>query len=142
MTGKAIYRYELTCDGCAAKLGDKGEYGSAIEARAAAYDIADGRRHFTILSEVLAYVGAGAQQTTPPAGKRDTMTDQGTQLNERDPEPGLGCVVATVDGVEWEHVEGTYGRDYWVRVDDPAGDPESWIKVAGNYGPVRLVRSA
>lgn len=37
MSGKAITRYLLTCDGCSAQLGENGEYENALEARADAY---------------------------------------------------------------------------------------------------------
>lgn len=61
------------------------------------------------------------------------MTDT-NMLTPDDPEPGIGSVV--VDSL----------RDYWRR--EPSGwilmngrgsDPESWHKVAGNYGPAQLV---
>lgn len=43
-------------------------------------------------------------------------------------------------GREWEHAESPwFDTTYWLPADDPGGDPESWAKVAGNYGPVTLV---
>jgi len=55
------------------------------------------------------------------------------------PEPPIGCEVIDKHGVRWEHVEGTYGRDYWMRSDSvPDGEPESWVRV-NEFGPLRLV---
>lgn len=32
------------------------------------------------------------------------------------PEPPIGCEVVDKHGVRWEHVDGTYGNHYWIRV--------------------------
>lgn len=58
-------------------------------------------------------------------------------LTSADPEPPAGTVVRDDLGREW-------GRDWdggaapWTRTDG-TDDPESWTKVAGNYGPVTVI---
>lgn len=64
------------------------------------------------------------------------MTEQA--LTADDPQPPLGSIVEDATGVEWLHVPGVHGGTYWLRRDGLDGDPESWTKVAGNYGPVKL----
>lgn len=61
-------------------------------------------------------------------------------LTSADPEPKLGTVVRDSAGVLWYRTEANYGDTYWIRIDQPGGDPESWAKVAGNYGPITVVR--
>lgn len=51
-----------------------------------------------------------------------------------DPEPSAGTLVRDACGTRWIKTEGTSCS--WVRADLDVGDPESWVKVAGNYGPV------
>jgi hypothetical protein len=58
-------------------------------------------------------------------------------LDSRSPEPPLWTVVTDATGMDWWHVRSPHGDDYWVRTDGE-GDPESWTKIAGNYGPVTL----
>lgn len=84
---------------------------------------------------------AGVPLRTRPGARR---------LTSRDPEPPEGSVVENSDGFRWGRLDGPYGgpgRANWLRVGpdgliDPAdgGDAFSWVKVAGNFGPVRLVR--
>lgn len=57
-------------------------------------------------------------------------------LTATDVEPPFGAVVTDDCGKQWIHLPAGYGRGYWLRRDDLGGDPESWTKVAGNYGPV------
>lgn len=45
-------------------------------------------------------------------------------------------MVKDATGMWWVHVPASYGRSYWLPYRNLAADPESWIKVAGNYGPV------
>lgn len=52
-----------------------------------------------------------------------------------DREPAVGTRVLDVYGWVWERQP----EGYWLRLAAPDGDPESWTKVAGNYGPVRIV---
>jgi len=58
-----------------------------------------------------------------------------TVLTSGDPQPPAGTLVRDDCGTEWRHD----GGGYWVREDDPGGDPESWTKIAGNYGPVTVL---
>lgn len=61
-----------------------------------------------------------------------------TVLTAADPEPPPGAVVRDGCGVTWRRdLDG--GSVCWTRADG-GGDPESWGKIAGNYGPVTVVR--
>ena len=61
-------------------------------------------------------------------------------LTSSDPQPGWGVIVRDVDGREWENTGGEEGSwANWQQTDATQPDPETWIKVAGNYGPVTLV---
>lgn len=67
----------------------------------------------------------------------------GDILNSCDPEPPEGTRVRDGCGVEW--INDGYRPCCWVRVasPDPANsDPETWTKIAGNYGPVTILTSA
>lgn len=57
-------------------------------------------------------------------------------LTANDEEPPVGAMVRDAFGKAWVHLWASYGRSYWLRYDALSGDPESWVKVAGNYGPV------
>lgn len=57
-------------------------------------------------------------------------------LTANDPEPPISSMVKDATGMWWVHVPASYGRSYWLPYRNLAADPESWIKVAGNYGPV------
>jgi hypothetical protein len=62
-------------------------------------------------------------------------------LTANDPEPPDGAVVRDSAGKLWSSDWGIYGGPgaaNWMMVDHES-DPESWIKVAGNYGPVEIV---
>lgn len=65
--------------------------------------------------------------------------ESGAKLTCNDPQPPIGTVVKD-DGVYgiWEHCEANYGGSYWLRPPYD-GEPESWMKIAGNYGPVTVV---
>ncbi|MDJ0342263.1 hypothetical protein QMK19_03555 [Streptomyces sp. H10-C2] len=56
----------------------------------------------------------------------------GRPLTSCDPEPPLGTMVLCL-GARWINL-----GDGWVQADGE-GDPESWAKIAGNYGPVTVV---
>lgn len=59
-------------------------------------------------------------------------------LTSSDPEPPDGTIVLDASGTKWE----LYADEgYWLRTegDDDCADPESWTKVAGNYGPVTVL---
>ena len=59
-----------------------------------------------------------------------------TSLTAADPQPPRGTVVRDDCGVTWQR---DYCEGYWLRADSPDGDPESWAKIAGNYGPVVII---
>lgn len=70
------------------------------------------------------------------------VPDPSVRLTSADPEPPQWTVVIDDCGVTWVRYDGIYGYDgarNWVQVDHLDGDPESWTKIAGNYGPVRRV---
>lgn len=65
-------------------------------------------------------------------------------LTANDPMPPLGTSVQDALGRVWTRdlpPDGVDNRNgYWLLDDGGAdSDPESWIKVAGNYGPVTIV---
>lgn len=65
-------------------------------------------------------------------------------LTSADPEPGEGTIVECEDGQRWWRDATHMGAACnWFTMDkltDPnRHDPESWTKVAGNYGPVKIV---
>lgn len=65
----------------------------------------------------------------------------GQRLTSSDPEPPEGTHVVDDCGVEWEN-DG-YRPCCWVRpdlVEQGIHDPETWTKVAGNYGPATIKR--
>lgn len=66
---------------------------------------------------------------------RDHRDERLPKLTAADPEPPVGTIVTTAWGQRWiRQLEG-----YWLAEGREDGDPESWNKVAGNYGPVRVV---
>jgi hypothetical protein len=77
------------------------------------------------------------QPAMPPRLREDRgMTEQ--LMTANDPEPPLGSIVEDATGVEWLRTRAVHDGVYWLRRDNLDGDPESWAKVAGNYGPVKL----
>lgn len=65
----------------------------------------------------------------------------GRRLTARDPEPPMGSVVLNDCGIVW--LNDGYAPCCWVRPDLVARDihdPETWRKIAGNYGPVTIKR--
>jgi len=60
-----------------------------------------------------------------------------TWLTSADPEPPRGTVVEGEVAGRWSRSYEDEG--YWLAEGREDGDPESWNKVAGNYGPVRVV---
>lgn len=67
---------------------------------------------------------------------RDEVPPQ-PKLTGADPEPPVGTVVVT----SWDQRWTRQPEGYWLAEGREDGDPESWSKVAGNYGPVRIVES-
>lgn len=64
-----------------------------------------------------------------------------SELWSGDPEPAVGTIVMDVDGRVWRRwQESERGKD-WIRSDGVDDDPESWVRVAGNYGPVVLLKA-
>lgn len=64
---------------------------------------------------------------------RDDVIDK--KLTSLHQEPPPGTIVMDDHGIRWSRAE----AGYWLREGREDGDPESWNKVAGNYGPVRVV---
>lgn len=65
--------------------------------------------------------------------------EPGAELTSRDPEPPEGSIVTAI-GRTWEHDGDEYWPACWSSWSGTDGDHQSWIKVAGNYGPAVLVR--
>lgn len=65
--------------------------------------------------------------------------DSSMWLTSADPEPPPGTMVKTADGAEWWHDHST--PHSWLNMDEDNPEPESWTKVAGNYGPVWIVHT-
>lgn len=62
-------------------------------------------------------------------------------LQASDPEPGPGTMVLDDCGIVW--INDGHRPCCWVRpdlIEQGIHDPESWIKVAGNYGPVTVLQ--
>lgn len=59
-------------------------------------------------------------------------------LRASDPQPPAGTWVRDDCGTVW--VNDAHRPCCWVRPDAGVHDPESWAKVAGNYGPVTVLR--
>ncbi|MCW2890993.1 MAG: hypothetical protein JWO75_482 [Actinomycetia bacterium] len=66
------------------------------------------------------------------------MSDDATRaLSSSDPEPPVGTIVQDgAGGLRWIN---TGRRLHWIALDDDYDDPESWTKIAGNYGPVTVI---
>lgn len=60
----------------------------------------------------------------------------GEVLTAADPEPSFCTRVRDSFGRAWVHDD---DGDYWLQDDHQDWDPESWTRVAGNYGPVTVV---
>lgn len=63
------------------------------------------------------------------------MTTADRTLTSSDPQPPVGTLVRDDCGREWEN-SGVYPCAWELA---GGGDPESWVKVAGNYGPVTVI---
>src|SRR6266704_1976466 len=61
----------------------------------------------------------------------------GRTLTASDPEPPPGTLVRDDCGVEW--VNDGHRPCCWVQPEAEVHDPETWTKVAGNYGPVVVI---
>lgn len=63
------------------------------------------------------------------------------EMTSTDHEPPEGTVVIDADGRRWRHVGGPGQRNWFPLADDGSfdnDDPETWTRVAGNFGPVTL----
>lgn len=65
------------------------------------------------------------------------MSEVGRMLTASDPEPPPGTLVRDDCGQEW--LNDGYRPCCWVVPDAEVHDPESWRKIAGNYGPVTVI---
>lgn len=66
------------------------------------------------------------------------MMDASKPLTSVDPEPPEGSVVEDSTGCQWEADD--CPPACWTRVGAPfPREPETWTKVAGNYGPVTVL---
>jgi hypothetical protein len=65
----------------------------------------------------------------------------GTVLTSNDPEAGHWVTVRDDCGSRWRRTDGGDhdGAANWEKTDVDYFEPESWTKVAGNYGPVTVV---
>jgi hypothetical protein len=66
------------------------------------------------------------------------QVEVGALLSSNDPEPPVGTVVTDTHARHWHRAELEPDEDtrkQWIGDDDAA----SWTKVAGNYGPVRVI---
>lgn len=71
-----------------------------------------------------------------------TEYEVGAALTSTDPEPPAGTVVRDDCGTQWRNDGPQYRPACWVRpdlVEQGIHDPETWTKIAGNYGPVTVV---
>jgi hypothetical protein len=62
----------------------------------------------------------------------------GDILTAADPEPPRGTVVRDDCGILWQNDGPRYRPACWTQVDAEVHDPETWRKIAGNYGPVTV----
>lgn len=69
--------------------------------------------------------------TTAHTILEDAVRDK---LSSGDSQPPPGTVVRDIHGRQWERQP----EGYWLTEGDT--DPESWVYVAGNHGPVTVIR--
>lgn len=65
-----------------------------------------------------------------------------SSLTEADPEPPPGTTIEMESGQRWTRYPDMAPGSWLVAGGEADSDPETWLKVAGNYGPVRIVRPA
>jgi hypothetical protein len=89
--------------------------------------------------EILHNILGGSEPAPGPPYTHTIVPPEPVTLTSSDPEPPPGTVVRDDCGVTWER-HGEDEGNYWLRVDgDGDSDPESWTKIAGNYGPVTVL---
>jgi hypothetical protein len=78
---------------------------------------------------------------TKPTHAIERRPPVGAVLTSNDPEPGHGVAVLDDCGSQWRRTDsGDHdGAANWEQVGVDWFEPESWTKVAGNYGPVTVV---
>lgn len=75
-----------------------------------------------------------------PSGDGFSVTFQVQRvLTSADPEPPPGTIVRDSCAGEWQRGYDEDNEPGWVRTDIDGSDPESWFKIAGNYGPVTVL---
>jgi hypothetical protein len=83
---------------------------------------------------ILAQVGTW-ERAMQRAGEH--LTEAHRTLTSRDPEPPVGTLVRDDCGVTW--LNDGCRPACWVQPGADEHDPETWTKVAGNYGPVTVM---
>lgn len=92
-------------------------------------------------------LGASGWEARLPDGFASSTHEFGIEIRQQhwltasDPERGRDVVVEEKDGTRWHRTDdGDHdGAANWEKVGVSYFEPESWTKVAGNYGPVRVV---
>ena len=77
-----------------------------------------------------------------PFAGRPGWRAEWTLLTSEDPEPGHDVTVQDCHGDKWRRTDGNFnggGGANWQQEKPEDSDPESWTRVAGDYGPVRIV---
>lgn len=100
-----------------------------------------GRARTSALEDVLRVLSYAVDQHGRSRPDGPSRPPSATPLTATDPEPARGSTVCTMLGEKWfrDHESSPCS---WLRLDDNGdtfGDPESWVKVAGNYGPVWVI---
>lgn len=110
--------------------------------------ILDGKAWSVTGSDIHLAVGSPGQTLyVSEAEPRRTETSRPSAdvwLTPADPEPPAGTIVESEDGYRWwrdlDHMGSRCNWFTMAQLTNPGRhDPESWTKVAGNYGPVRIV---
>jgi len=87
---------------------------------------------------VVAQVSSWGRAMVRAADHAAAPRHAGVVLSSADEQPPMGTVVRDDLGRSWVN-DGCYPV-CWVRVGATVHDPESWGKVAGNYGPVTVIK--
>jgi hypothetical protein len=77
-----------------------------------------------------------------PLAGRPGWRVEWTLLTSEDPEPGHDVTVQDCHGDKWRRTDGNFnggGGANWQQEKPEDSDPESWTRVAGDYGPIRIV---
>ena len=82
--------------------------------------------------------GAALESAYLASERAEVKRIAGARMTSNDPEPPPGTTVLDDCGARWTRIPGMEPCG-WLMAGHDGGDPESWTKVAGNYGPVRVV---